>query len=89
MSSTPESFTDWLEDKRALDVTVTFDLPNGEIDWRYLDDLGGPPWRCPNCNRLNTNDRKKCKQCEHEQSGCTDYLQHPWESCPENEASGG
>jgi hypothetical protein len=26
-------------------------------------DLGGPPWRCPGCRRLNTADRKWCKNC--------------------------
>ena len=31
-------------------------------------DLGGPPWRCPNCHRLNTNERKRCKHCEQEGS---------------------
>jgi hypothetical protein len=33
---------------------------------RALRDLGGPPWRCKSCRRLNTNDRQRCKQCQHE-----------------------
>ncbi len=26
----------------------------------------------------------KTQQTKHEESGCTDYLQHNWQSCPEN-----
>src|SRR6266446_10206734 len=38
--------------------------------------------------QLKSPHMKKNTQRQHEESGCTDYLQHPWEDCPMNTATG-
>jgi hypothetical protein len=60
-------------EERNYNVQIAIGPPrlSGETLAQYINrtsDLGGPPWRCPNCHRLNTNERKRCKQCGKERS---------------------